>query len=655
MSTFKVIAPEDQTVTPFKVYKSWEYSGTSATRFSELTNQGITLLTAIKPNYNNFSAKKIPLDFNEECFLDYGSSILNLDVKNVPTGIEWYSLNHRYFNLYETVPAAHGASPITNVSQFNSWQGTSFQSITASYLKTYDSVINEINPSGSVELTSLASVISIPQNKFGEEIKPGSLSLIMSSSIGGTSLNYILQDDGKGNLIDTSISSSVKLHNRIFYLGFNQDEYESNLLNNTDNSRYPTELKFYNVGTATSFINTQVGTYYSSPGTSANLNLYHGLAGTFSSSYVRIDSFPSYFNPKVDDDYAVSLWFYLDTLTPGHGQNSHIITKRGLGKNVFKLRRDLNLEEGGYWNLNSTVFPYEISVTPAGTLLARAGDGTKVVTLNTSVSATTPYHCVFQKSGSAFELWLNGTRVDSELNVNLVNITNTSDIFIGSFATRKKLKNQPYAAMEGKIDEVQIFNTHLTSNEIKVLSHKSTLNTNLYNRHGIGKVFYKEGLIVISSINPKYGAKYSSRSNTYDSYFPETMFASTLYNNGNSFNIDADNSSYISSLANDNLNTSGSIVKMTVQWNSTQTLYENEILCRMKADEFNFTMNHSIFKESENSQLPKDFIYNDEFGPYITTIGLYNENAELLAIGKLANPIKKRSNVDLNIIVRFDQ
>jgi hypothetical protein len=40
--------------------------------------------------------------------------------------------------------------------------------------------------------------------------------------------------------------------------------------------------------------------------------------------------------------------------------------------------------------------------------------------------------------------------------------------------------------------------------------------------------------------------------------------------------------------------------------------------------------------------------------PYVTTIGLYNRNYELLAIAKLANPIPRAKNVDQTFIVKFD-
>ena len=40
--------------------------------------------------------------------------------------------------------------------------------------------------------------------------------------------------------------------------------------------------------------------------------------------------------------------------------------------------------------------------------------------------------------------------------------------------------------------------------------------------------------------------------------------------------------------------------------------------------------------------------------PYVTTIGLYNKDYQLLAVGKLAQPIQKRDDVDMNFIVRWD-
>ena len=44
----------------------------------------------------------------------------------------------------------------------------------------------------------------------------------------------------------------------------------------------------------------------------------------------------------------------------------------------------------------------------------------------------------------------------------------------------------------------------------------------------------------------------------------------------------------------------------------------------------------------------------EEFKPYVTYIGLYNEDNELLAHGKLAKPIKLSDDIETSFIVRFD-
>ena len=48
------------------------------------------------------------------------------------------------------------------------------------------------------------------------------------------------------------------------------------------------------------------------------------------------------------------------------------------------------------------------------------------------------------------------------------------------------------------------------------------------------------------------------------------------------------------------------------------------------------------------------FISHSEFGTYVTNIGLYNDQNELLAISKLSNPIKNDNDLDLSFLIRFD-
>ena len=613
---FKIIAPEDQTVTPFKVYKSWEYTGTLSNKYSELTSQSIFVLTAIQPTPSNFSNGLMPLDFQEEVDLDLSTSLLNSNYKFIPAGVLWQSLKHQYYNDYKGQINFGGyAQPnIQNASNLDIWSGTSFKPNAPQLTKTYAYIDHTANtPSGSLELGNFASIISIPQAKFGEEIKPGSVQIAMTPTSGPT---YTLTDDSNGNLIDSSVSSSFKLNNRLIRLGFETDTIVSD-------PRYPTEITSYNTRTSSSFVTSS--------------SVPYGKSIYLSESYVRIDGTPSYFNPRTLDNYAVSFWFSLEDLTPGHGFNSYLISKRSLARNYGLINPSGRRVAGNIWSPNNKITPYDIYVNQSGDLQAQVGDGSTLLTIDAgAVTANTPVHVVLQKSGSSYELYKNGTKTFTT--ANLSNIANNADIFIGCKGLNIYNNDQPYAAMIGSIDEVQIYNTYLTQTEINQLGDATN---NLSNLPNVGKIFYKEGIIVINNPASKYGSAYQ-----LPNY---TLFPTSLYNNGPVFNGNAANS-YIT-----NPSIPSNISSINIKWNSTLTLYENEILCRINEEEFNFTLNPSILKDSENGQLPKEFIYNDEFGPYITTIGLYNENAELLAIGKLGGPIKKRSNVDLNIIVRFDQ
>ena len=50
----------------------------------------------------------------------------------------------------------------------------------------------------------------------------------------------------------------------------------------------------------------------------------------------------------------------------------------------------------------------------------------------------------------------------------------------------------------------------------------------------------------------------------------------------------------------------------------------------------------------------QNFSTGSEFGTYITNIGLYNDENELLAISKLSNPIKNDKDLPISFLVRFD-
>ena len=63
----------------------------------------------------------------------------------------------------------------------------------------------------------------------------------------------------------------------------------------------------------------------------------------------------------------------------------------------------------------------------------------------------------------------------------------------------------------------------------------------------------------------------------------------------------------------------------------------------------------SSYKMSYNSgNHYQNFTTHSAFGTYVTNIGLYNDERELLAIAKLSNPIKNDKDLPLSFLIRFD-
>lgn len=98
--------------------------------------------------------------------------------------------------------------------------------------------------------------------------------------------------------------------------------------------------------------------------------------------------------------------------------------------------------------------------------------------------------------------------------------------------------------------------------------------------------------------------------------------------------------------------TTGSDVTMSFQ--STYTIHETQYKCTISEAEFNFSMNPSLLSGSSNDTL-YDFVTGSFFSPYITTVGLYDDNQNLLMVAKLAKPLLSSRTTDMNIIVNIDR
>ena len=88
-----------------------------------------------------------------------------------------------------------------------------------------------------------------------------------------------------------------------------------------------------------------------------------------------------------------------------------------------------------------------------------------------------------------------------------------------------------------------------------------------------------------------------------------------------------------------------------VQFNNTVELNSTVYFCRANHNEFNYSANPTYLS---SSQIRVKQISSDEPISYITTVGLYSENNELLAVGKLSEPLKKTPANEFTIRARLD-
>ena len=113
---------------------------------------------------------------------------------------------------------------------------------------------------------------------------------------------------------------------------------------------------------------------------------------------------------------------------------------------------------------------------------------------------------------------------------------------------------------------------------------------------------------------------------------------------------------------------SGSVetTNVTCSFSSSYTIYETQYKCTVRESEFNYTLNPSTVSSSYsisgswyNFAYPTgsvyDYVTSSYFSPFITTIGLYNENQELLAVAKLAQPLQTSNTTDTTILINLDR
>lgn len=92
---------------------------------------------------------------------------------------------------------------------------------------------------------------------------------------------------------------------------------------------------------------------------------------------------------------------------------------------------------------------------------------------------------------------------------------------------------------------------------------------------------------------------------------------------------------------------------ITCSFSSSYTIYETQYKCTIGESEYNFSQNPSVISGSNGT--PWGFATSSSFSPYVTTVGLYNDQRDLIAVGKLAQPTPISKTTDTTILINVDR
>jgi hypothetical protein len=170
-----------------------------------------------------------------------------------------------------------------------------------------------------------------------------------------------------------------------------------------------------------------------------------------------------------------------------------------------------------------------------------------------------------------------------------------------------------------------------------------TASTPSLNADSVGLVFYQAGVIVLtSSIFADSGVRVGAHGAHGD--VVEFGYKGGQSNTGSVTSASLNQT--ISDLA------SGFRHRLDdVTFNNTIELNSTIYFCRVNHNEYNYSSNPTYV---DGSKLVVKNNVNDLPISYITTVGLYSPDNELLAVAKLSEPIRKDPNTELTLRVRLD-
>lgn len=165
----------------------------------------------------------------------------------------------------------------------------------------------------------------------------------------------------------------------------------------------------------------------------------------------------------------------------------------------------------------------------------------------------------------------------------------------------------------------------------------SSVTSSTYNAAPCGLVYYQAGVMVLSA-----------------SLFKDITDNGILTDANGTSEMNPAAESIVATLTGSEISGNADNLRhrlQNIQFNNTVELNSTIYFCRANHNEFNYSSNPTYLS---SSQIRVKQISSDEPISYITTVGLYSENNELLAVGKLSEPLKKTPANEFTIRARLD-
>jgi len=162
----------------------------------------------------------------------------------------------------------------------------------------------------------------------------------------------------------------------------------------------------------------------------------------------------------------------------------------------------------------------------------------------------------------------------------------------------------------------------------------------LANHAACGLIYYQAGVVVLS------GSLFTLSGSG-------GILSSSVDGGGSAIDF-GDGFTFSDALTGSSISSSANLLRariQNIQFNNTVELNSSIYFCRINHNEYNYSANPTYLSQSQIRVKQES---SDSPVAYVTTVGLYSADNQLLAVGKLSEPLRKDPTIEYTLRARLD-